>query len=96
MPLGMEEGLGLRQIVLDVDPAPPPQKGAQPLPQLLAHVYCAQTAGWIKMPLAMEVGVGLDPSNIVLDGDPAPPLQKRGRAPNFRPLPVVAKRPNTS
>jgi len=62
---------------------PLPKKGAQPLPQLLAHVYCAQTAGWIKMPLAMEVGVGLDPSNIVLDGDPAPPPQKEGRAPQF-------------
>jgi len=36
----------------------------------LAHVCCAQTAGWIKMPLCMEVG--LDPSDIGLDGDPAP------------------------
>jgi len=36
-------------------------------------------AGWIKMPLGMEVGLG--PGNFVLDGDRAPPLQKGGRAP---------------
>jgi len=47
------------------------QKGAQPSLQFLAHVYCGQTAGWIKMPLGMEVG--LDPSDIVLHGDPASP-----------------------
>jgi len=35
-------------------------------------------AGWIKMPLGMEVGldVGLDPGHIMLDGDPAPPPPK--------------------
>jgi len=32
-------------------------------------------AGWIKMPLGMEVGLGL--GDTVLDGDPAPPPQKR-------------------
>jgi len=56
-------------------------------------VYYGQTAGWIKMKLGMEVGLGLIQS--VLDGDPAlhPPLQKRGTAvPNFRPMSVVAKR----
>jgi len=35
------------------------------------HVSCGQTAGWIKMLLGMEVGLG--PGHIVLDGDPAPP-----------------------
>jgi len=39
-------------------------------------------AGWIKMPLGMEVGLG--PGDFVLDGDPAPPPQKGSRAPNFR------------
>jgi len=39
------------------------------------------------MKLGMEVG--LSPSHIVLDGHPAPP--KRGTAPNFRPMSVVAK-----
>ena len=33
-------------------------------------------AGWIKMPLGMEVG--LSPGEFVLDGDPVPPPQKGG------------------
>jgi len=61
-------GLVPGHIVLDGDPAPPPQKkGAQ---QLSAHVRCGQTAGRIKMPLGTEVGFG--PGDFVLDGDPAP------------------------
>ena len=36
---------------------------------LSVHVYCGQTAGWIKMALPVEVGLG--PGHIVLDGDPA-------------------------
>jgi len=40
-------------------------------------MYCGQTAGWIKLPLGTQVGLGLD--HIVLDGDPDP-LQ-RGTAP---------------
>jgi len=47
--------------------------------QFSVHVYCAQTARWIKMPLGVEVG--LDPSDIVLDGDPAPPPQKGAEPP---------------
>ena len=43
-------------------------KGAQP--HFSAHVYCGQTAGWIKMPLGMEVGE-----------DPAPP--QKGHNPQF-------------
>jgi len=71
-------------------PSSPPQKGGR-VPQFLAHFYCGQTAGWIKVPLGMEVGLG--PGNIVLDGDPAPPpLKGHGTAPNFRPVSVVAKR----
>jgi len=50
------------------------KKGAHPPPKKSAHVYCAQTAGWNKIPLGMEIGV--DPSDIVLDKDPAP-LHKR-------------------
>jgi len=33
-------------------------------------VYCDQTAGWIKMPLGTEVGLG--PGDVALDEDPAP------------------------
>jgi len=40
------------------------------------------------MPLGKEVGLG--PDDVVLDGGPVPP--KRGTAPNFRPVSVVAKR----
>jgi len=35
-------------------------------------------AGWIKMPLGMEVGLG--PGHTVLDGDPAP-LPRQGAEP---------------
>jgi len=28
-------------------------------PNFWAHVYCGQTAAWIKMPLGTEVGLGL-------------------------------------
>ena len=38
--------------------SPLPDKGAEP-PKFSAHVYCGQTAGWIKMPLGMEVGATL-------------------------------------
>ena len=67
----------------------PPKKGAQ-LPQFLAHVYCCQTAGWIKMPLGAKVGVG--PGDNVLDGTSSRP-QKKGaqRRPQFSAMSVVAK-----
>ena len=51
--------------------------------RILAHVYCGQTAGWIKMPLGTEVGLG--PGYIVLDGDPAALPARRGKAPIFGP-----------
>jgi len=66
-----------------------PQKGHSP-PQFSAHVCCGQMAGWIKMPLGMKVGLG--PGDIVLDGHPAPPPKKRGAAPSFQPVSIVAKR----
>jgi len=53
MPLGTEIGLGLRDIVFDGDPAPPPLKGHSP--QFLANVRCGQAAGWTNMPLGMEL-----------------------------------------
>ena len=61
------------------------------LPQFLVHICCGQMAGWIKMPLRMEVGLG--PGDFVLDGDPAPRLQKIGRSPQkiFRPMFIVVK-----
>jgi len=65
--------------VLDGDPVPFLQKGAEPLCPFLARFYCGQTARCIKMPLGMDVG--LSPGNFVLDGDPVLPSQQRGRSP---------------
>ena len=47
-------------------------------PKFSAHVYCGQTAGWIKMPLGTKVG--LSPGDSVLDGD-AVPLPTKGVEP---------------
>jgi len=51
MPLATEIGLGLRDIVFDKDPAPPPLKGHSP--QFLANIRCGQTAGWTKIPISV-------------------------------------------
>ena len=58
--------------------------GTQPLPQkrrsptqFSAHVYCDQTAAWIKMPLGTEVGLGL--RDIVFDVNLATPRNKDTR-----------------
>ena len=58
----------------------PSKKGHSP--RFLAHVCCDQMAGWIKMSLGTEVGLG--PGDIVLDGDPAHP-QKGAHSPFFSP-----------
>jgi len=84
----MEVGLGQADFVLYGDPATLPQNGAEPL-QFSDNVYCDQTAGWIKITLRMEVGLG--PGHIVPDGDPSP-LNKGAQPPNFRPMSIVAKR----
>ena len=94
MNLGMVVGLRPDHIVLDGHPAPLPKKGAEPPPQFLAHVCCGQTAGCIKMAFGTEVDLG--PDHILLDGDPAPSPQKGSRAPNFRPIFIVAKRLDAS
>ena len=79
MVLGMMLDLSPGDFVLDGDPAPSPKRGGPP-PQFLAHFYCRQTAGCIKMPLGMDVG--LSPGDFVLDGDPVP-SPKRGRSPQI-------------
>jgi len=60
----------------------PPSQKVGVASQFSAHVYCGQTAGWIKMPLGMEVGLG--PVHIVLIGDTAP-SQKMAEPPIFGP-----------
>jgi len=68
-----------------------PKKGYPAAPDFSAHVYCSQTAGWIKMPLGTKVG--LDSGHIALHRDSAlPPTLKRDTAHNFRAMFVVAKR----
>ena len=57
-----EIGLGPGHIVLDGDPAPPPQKKGGTAPQFSALVCCGQTV-WIKMPHGTEIG--LAPYDIV-------------------------------
>ena len=53
MKLGREVGFGPGHIELDGHPAPLPQKGHSSPPRFLAHVFCGQTAEWIKMPLGV-------------------------------------------
>jgi len=77
MPLGTEVGLVPGHIVLDVDPAPFPQKRHSP--QFSAHVCCGQMAGWIKMPLGTEISLGS--GDIVLYCDQAFP--QRSHPPTF-------------
>jgi len=71
-------GLSPGNFVLHGDPVPLQKRGRSL--QFSAHVYCGQTAAWIKMP-----------EDIVLDGDPAPPPEKAAEPlPNFRLMSIVA------
>jgi len=77
MPLVTEVGFGPDDIVYDgTQLTPSPKRGRTH--QFSTHVYCGQTAGWIKMALSMEVGLG--PDHIVLGRDPAP-FPKKGAEP---------------
>jgi len=72
-------GLSPDDFVLDGDPAPPQKGGGTPTLQFSAHFYCGQTAGCIKMPLGMEVGIS--PVDCVRWGPISPP--KKGADPNI-------------
>ena len=64
---------------------------ARSLSDSWASCLLSQTAGYITMPLGMEVG--LSPGHSVFDGDPAPsPKRWRSLLANFRPMSIVAKR----
>jgi len=68
-----------------------PQKKGTPTPiQFLAHIYCGQTAGWMKTPPGAEVDLG--PGHTVLDGVAALRERYTGTAPppSFRPMSIVA------
>jgi len=60
-------------------PSSPAQKGHSS--QFSAHVCCGKTAGWIKMPLGKEIGLG--PGHIVFDREQ---LSRKGHSspPTFR------------
>jgi len=81
MKLGTEVGLDPGHIVLHGDLTFPPPKRHRP--PFSAHVCCGQTAGWIEIPLGMEIGLGL--GDIVLDGHPALLHNKGAQQPSFGP-----------
>jgi len=58
-----------------------PKKGHSS-PHFSAHVYCGETAEWIKTPLGTEVGMGTELS----------PQKGAQQLPNFRPMSTVARR----
>jgi len=69
MTLGKEVGLGPHCAKWGPMQLPSRQNGAElPPPQFSAHVYCGQTARWIKMPLGTETELG--PGDFLLDGAP--------------------------
>jgi len=53
MPLGMEIGLVPGPHCVRWEPSFPLQRGTAASP--MVHVYYGQTAGWIKMPLGLEL-----------------------------------------
>jgi len=59
-----------RRLCVRWGPSPLLKRGPSPAPQFSAHFYCGQTAGCIKKPLGMEIGI--NPGDFVLHGDPAP------------------------
>jgi len=77
MPVGTEVRIGQTTLCQMGTKLPSSKRGRSPLPNF-RPVYCGQTAGWIKMALRMEVGLG--PGHMVLDGDPAP-IPKKGTQP---------------
>ena len=55
MKLGMKLGLGLVHMCQMGTPTSPKKLHS---PQFSSHVRCGEMAGWIKMPLGMEAGIG--------------------------------------
>ena len=70
-----------RRLCVRWGPRSPSQKGGgQSSPHFSAHVYCGQTAGWMKLVLGMVVV--FSPGDFVLDGDPSLLFQKGVGAPS--------------
>jgi len=68
MKLGMHVGLGPGQIVLDGNPAPPPEKGAES-PNFRPISIVAKRVNGLRCHLVWRY---LSPGDFVLDGNPAP------------------------
>jgi len=79
MPFRTEVGLVPSDIVLDGDPAPPPEKGAT-APNF-RPICLVWPNGWMHQDTIWHRGGPrrLDPGDILVNGDPAPP--KRGTVP---------------
>jgi len=89
MPLGTEQGVDQGDIVLDGDPDLTAEGAQQPhfcslrTPasiQTASHVYCGQTAGWIRMPLGRHRP---RPRRHCVRRGPAPPTQKGAQQPHL-------------
>ena len=79
MLLGTEVNLGPGDVVLD-GVAVPPKRGTA-APKFSVHVYCGQTAGWMKTPLSTELDLGPRPHCV--RGGPSSPA-KGAQQPFFR------------
>jgi len=65
-------------------PAPQKKRHTHHHP-IVAHVYCGQTAGWMRTPLSTDLGSG----RTVVDGVPVP-AKGAQQPPSFRPMYIVA------
>ena len=81
MQLGMELGLGPGDFVLDGDPVPFRQKGAEPPSPIFGPFLLWPDGCMHQNTTGMELGLG--PGNFVLDGDPVPTLPKKGADPQI-------------
>jgi len=89
MPLGTEVGLRPGDFVFNVDPAPSQKGGGAPSP--IFGPCLLWPNGWMDQDGTWHGG-GPWSRHVVLDGEPARLPKKGGRAPNFRPIFIVAKR----
>jgi len=69
LPFGLWTRVGRKKHKFNRIRQAPSKKGTAP--HFSAHIYCGQTAGWIKMPLGTEVDLG--PGHTVLDGASSSP-----------------------
>jgi len=90
MPLRMEVGLGLGDFVFSGDPASS-RKKCTAHTQFLAHVYCGQTAEWMKTPLGAEVDLG--PGSLCWSGAQLPPAKGAQHPPLFGPCLLLPPSP---